>query len=49
MTLGDHLVEIRRRLVRAAIGLVVGAIAGWFLSGFVLSAMRAPISAISSG
>jgi sec-independent protein translocase protein TatC len=47
MSLGEHLTEFRRRIVRAAIGLLLGAIAGWFLSGFVLDAMRAPITAVA--
>jgi sec-independent protein translocase protein TatC len=47
MTLGEHLVELRKRLVRAAAGLVLGTIAGWFLASNVLNAMRAPIVQIA--
>ena len=47
MSLADHLLELRRRILFSAIGLLLGAIAGWFLSGFVLDAMRAPVSAIA--
>lgn len=47
MSLGSHLVELRRRLARAAGGILAGAIAGWFLAPIVLDAMRAPISAIA--
>lgn len=48
MTLGQHLVELRKRLVRAAAGLVVGGVVGWFLSDLVMAAMRAPVEAIVS-
>jgi sec-independent protein translocase protein TatC len=48
MTIWDHLAELRKRLFRAAAGVVGGAVAGWFLSGFVLAGMRAPISALAS-
>lgn len=46
MSLGAHLLELRKRLFIAAIGIVVGAIAGWFLSDFVLDAIRGPITEI---
>jgi len=46
-TLGAHLLELRRRLGRGAAAVLVGSIAGWFLSSFVLSAMRAPITVLS--
>jgi sec-independent protein translocase protein TatC len=46
MSLGQHLVERRKRLFLAAAGIVVGAIIGWFLSGFVWDALREPIYAI---
>jgi sec-independent protein translocase protein TatC len=48
MPLGEHLVEIRKRLVRVAIAILAGAVAGWFLSSFVLAALRAPIAALAS-
>lgn len=47
MTLGEHFVELRKRLFRSAIGLVAGAIAGWFLSGYLLDALRGPITDIA--
>lgn len=47
MTLGQHLVELRNRAFIAAIGVVLGAIAGWFLSPIVWDAMSAPIHAIA--
>ena len=46
MSLGQHLLELRKRLFRAAAGIVVGAIIGWFLSDMVWDALREPIYAI---
>ena len=46
MSLGQHLVELRKRLFLAAAGILVGAIVGWFLSDFVWDALREPIYAI---
>jgi sec-independent protein translocase protein TatC len=47
MTLGEHLRELRRRLVRIAAAVIAGAIAGWFCSGYVLDRLRAPVSQIA--
>jgi len=47
MTLGAHLREFRKRLYFAAIGIIAGAIAGWFLADFVLDALRKPIYAVA--
>lgn len=47
MTLGEHFVELRKRLFRSAAGVLAGTVAGWFLSGYVLNAMRAPIETIA--
>jgi sec-independent protein translocase protein TatC len=47
MTLGAHLIEVRRRFVRAAAAVLAGSIGGWFVSGYVLEAMRLPIAAIA--
>ncbi|WP_431280429.1 twin-arginine translocase subunit TatC [Leifsonia poae] len=47
MTLGEHFVELRKRLFRSAIGLVAGAIAGWFLADYLLDALRGPITDIA--
>jgi len=46
MSLGQHLIELRKRLYLAAAGLLIGAIAGWFLSDFVWDQLREPIYAI---
>ncbi|MGO3147578.1 MAG: twin-arginine translocase subunit TatC [Leucobacter sp.] len=44
MSLGEHLVELRKRLIIAAIALLVGLVAGWFLSPFVWDMLRQPIN-----
>jgi sec-independent protein translocase protein TatC len=46
MSLGQHLLELRKRLFLAAAGIVVGGIIGWFLSDFVWDQLREPIYAI---
>ncbi len=43
MSLGDHLKELRRRFIFIALGVVLGAIAGWFLSDLVYDEMQRPI------
>ncbi|HEY5223998.1 MAG TPA: twin-arginine translocase subunit TatC [Microbacteriaceae bacterium] len=47
MSLGQHLVELRKRLFRIALGVVVGAVAGWFLYDFVWTAMSAPVTVLA--
>ncbi|MFE4948761.1 twin-arginine translocase subunit TatC [Leifsonia sp. NPDC056665] len=47
MSLAEHFVELRKRLFRAALGLLVGAVAGWILAGPVMDALREPITAIA--
>lgn len=47
MSLRDHLRELRKRLFLAALGLVLGTIAGWFLYYLVWDALRAPVDAIA--
>jgi sec-independent protein translocase protein TatC len=46
-TLADHLVELRRRLTVAAITCVAGCVAGWFMTGVVMNALRAPVQTIA--
>jgi sec-independent protein translocase protein TatC len=46
MSLAQHLVELRKRIMFAAIAILVGAVAGWLVSGFVWDALRAPVSEI---
>lgn len=43
MSLGQHLLELRKRLFRAAIGILIGAVVGFFLSPLVLDILRQPI------
>lgn len=43
MPLRAHLIELRRRLLVAAIAVLVGAAAGWLLSEPVLAALQAPL------
>lgn len=47
MSLGAHLIELRKRLFYAAIGVVIGAIGGWFLAEPVWDLLRAPIEQIA--
>jgi len=47
MSLGEHLVELRKRLMRAALAVVAGTIGGWFLAEFIWDLLRAPITAIA--
>ncbi|MDO5496099.1 MAG: twin-arginine translocase subunit TatC [bacterium] len=46
MRLIEHLAEARKRLLLVAAGLVVGAVAGWFLFDPLLNAMAAPVQAM---
>lgn len=46
MSLGEHLVELRKRLIIAAIGLLVGLVAGWLLVEYVWDLLRQPIDAL---
>jgi sec-independent protein translocase protein TatC len=47
MSLGRHLRELRNRLYRAALAILVGAVAGWFLADWVFEAMRAPLEEVA--
>jgi sec-independent protein translocase protein TatC len=48
MSLGEHLVELRKRLFRAALAVVGGTIAGWFLYDLgVWTALSAPITKLA--
>lgn len=43
MSLGEHLVELRKRLMIAGLSILLGGVAGWFLSDLVWDRLRAPI------
>lgn len=47
MSLGEHLVELRKRLVKSALAIIIGLVAGWFLSDLVWDALRVPIAQIA--
>ncbi|WEO79343.1 twin-arginine translocase subunit TatC [Cryobacterium sp. SO2] len=47
MSLGGHLIELRKRITRAALGILAGAVVGWLLSEPVLDALRVPIGRIA--
>ncbi|WP_235590687.1 twin-arginine translocase subunit TatC [Leucobacter sp. G161] len=44
MSLGEHLVELRKRLIIAALGLVLGLVGGFFLVNPVWDLLRKPIN-----
>lgn len=46
MPLRDHLRELRRRIVLAAAGLLVGAVVGWLLYPPVIDALQAPLLSV---
>lgn len=43
MPLIEHLLELRKRLMWAAVAILVGAVAGWFLSDLVLQFLTGPL------
>ena len=47
MALGDHLRELRRRVVIAAVALLAAAIGGWFLYDTVYDHLTEPLLAIA--
>ena len=47
MSLGEHLVEFRRRLFLSAVGILVGAIAGFFVTDWVWAALSAPLDVVA--
>ncbi|MCS5721865.1 twin-arginine translocase subunit TatC [Herbiconiux sp. CPCC 203407] len=48
MSLGAHLIELRKRLFLAALAIVLGSIAGFVVSDVVLAAMIRPISELAA-
>jgi sec-independent protein translocase protein TatC len=49
MTLVEHLTELRRRLVKAVIALVLGGVVGFIIYGPVLEVLQAPYCEINPG
>jgi sec-independent protein translocase protein TatC len=47
MALKDHLIELKNRLFKSVLGLVVGAVGGWFLYQPLFVAVAAPIERIA--
>ncbi|MBW4095280.1 MAG: twin-arginine translocase subunit TatC [Acidobacteria bacterium] len=47
MSLKDHLIELRNRLIKSAIGLLIASVAGWILYQPLFAAMASPITAIA--
>jgi sec-independent protein translocase protein TatC len=47
MPLGAHLIELRKRLFLAAIGILLGAIVGWIFSEWIWEQLRGPVTAIA--
>lgn len=45
MGIGEHVVELRRRLTRAALAIVLGVVAGWFVAEPVFTLLRDPVMA----
>jgi sec-independent protein translocase protein TatC len=48
MSLGQHLIELRKRLLIAGLGILAGAIGGWFLAALVWDRLRDPILKLAS-
>jgi sec-independent protein translocase protein TatC len=47
MTLGEHLRELRKRLIISAAAILVTAVAGFFVADYVIDYLRGPINAIA--
>ncbi|QNE37642.1 twin-arginine translocase subunit TatC [Leifsonia shinshuensis] len=47
MSLTEHVAEFRRRLFRAALGLLIGSVIGFVLAGTAMDALRGPITAVA--
>ena len=47
MSLGEHIVELRNRIIIIAIAVALGAVAGWFLSEYVWNALEIPVQQIA--
>lgn len=47
MSLGEHLVELRKRLLYVAIAIAAASVAGWFLSEWIWQALEGPVEQIA--
>ncbi|MEO6534016.1 MAG: twin-arginine translocase subunit TatC [Pseudolysinimonas sp.] len=47
MSLGQHLVELRKRLFLGGLSVLLGTVGGWFLAALVWDQLRAPIMIIA--
>ena len=47
MSLWEHLKELKNRLIKSAIGVVIGGIGGWILYDPLLKALAEPVNRIS--
>lgn len=47
MPLREHLAELRRRLVRSGIAIILASVAGWYLYSPIFKAVQAPLQAIA--
>lgn len=48
MSLIDHLIEFRQRIIKAVLALVVCSIIGWFLYDWVYAQLTAPMNAVAA-
>lgn len=48
MSLGEHLIEFRNRLLISAIAIMVALVGGWFLSTWVWAVLRMPLNQIAA-
>lgn len=46
MSLGEHLRELRNRVILALVGILIGAIGGWFVYPYVFELLQRPIVAM---
>jgi sec-independent protein translocase protein TatC len=46
MSLGQHFIELRKRLFISAIAILVGSIGGWFVFDPIFAALQAPVAAM---
>lgn len=47
MSLAEHFIELRKRLLISAIAIIVGLVAGWFLLPYVWELLRAPLQDVA--